>query len=125
MKSYKINDNAREYLIAILFGVYGMYEMQQMATPECRAFINNLMDNELNYDESTELIRIQQLSMSHNQNIDTLLNQLVISTKSTKERIYCKEQICKLIDFGVDRWTDNDTKTFLHLLATITMQRLK
>ncbi len=124
MKSNQLNDNAREYLIAILFGVQGMYVMQQIAMPESGIWINNVMDNELHYNENTELMRIQQISISNNQNVETLLDKLIQNCKNTKEKEYCKEKICQLINFGIGAWQNEETKMFLMMLASLVQQRL-
>lgn len=124
MKSNQLNDNAREYLIAILFGVQGMYVMQQIAMPESGIWINNVMDNELHYNENTELMRIQQISISTNQNVETLLDKLIQNCKNTKEKEYCKEKICQLINFGIGAWQNEETKMFLMMLASLVQQRL-
>ena len=90
MGTNPLNERARDYFIAIVFGVYGMYEMSGMGTQECRVWVANVMDNELNYDEYKELERIQRLSMENQQNVDILLTSyltilLLVTKKNTVE----------------------------------------
>ena len=112
MGTNPLNERARDYFIAIVFGVYGMYEMSGMGTQECRVWVAYVMDNELNYDEYKELERIQRLSMENQQNVDILLTKLSNNLTFSNEKEYCRNRLNQIISFGIHCFND-DVRLFL------------
>ena len=123
MRTNPLNERARDYFIAIIFGVYGMYEMSGMGTQECRVWVANVMDNELNYDEYKELERIQRLSMENQQNVDILLTKLSSNLTFSSEKEYRRNRLNQIVSFGI-HCSNDDVRLFLYMLKDLVHQRL-
>lgn len=100
-----------------------MYEMSGMGTQECRVWVANVMDNELNYDEYKELERIQRLSMENQQNVDILLTKLSNNLTFSSEKEYCRNRLNQIVSFGMN-CANEDARLFLYMLKDLVRQRL-